>query len=101
MFQIFSLSVVTIVILSLVQVILLICVKNNDELSKKSKSIFFNNLLYIIICSAWCALMTIHSYTPPKIIETNTRPLVDTNIMIIDAVPDTSYIYTFHNFFVD
>ena len=56
--------------------------------------IFIIGLFYVIIALN-------EREVKPIVVETPGQPSVDTTINIIDGVADTSYIYTFPNYFVE
>lgn len=77
---------------------------NKSDPAKKKESRFSFALAtsVIFIIGLFCVLIALNEReVKPIVVETPGQPFVDTTINIIDGVADTSYIYTFPNYFVE
>lgn len=98
MLQIITLCAIVILVLFLVT--MLGINKCTPEKNTESKLSFALAAACVLVMGMFCYLICAQPATP-KVIETPGQPQIDTCIMIIDGVADTSYIYTFPNYFVD
>lgn len=98
MLQIITLCAIVILVLFLVT--MLGINKCTPEKNTESKLSFAMATACVLVMAMFCYLIGVKPVTP-KVIETPCQPQIDTCIMIIGGVADTSYIYTFPNYFVD
>ena len=73
---------------------------NKDVPEKRKASKFYLGLAIgvVIVIALFGFYLIKDSQSLPKVVETYCQPQIDTNIIIIDGKPDTTYIYTFPNF---
>ena len=103
--QIITLGFLAMVFIFLIEIIVLVSNKDNQHVKQRSKSLLTDAIIPIVVYCAFSVILIVNTfkmeYSTPKVVEPISQPQIDTTIVIIDGVADTTYTYTFPNFFVD
>lgn len=103
--QIIILGLLAMVFIFLIEIIVLVSNKDNPHVKQRSKRLLTDAIIPIGVYCAFSVILMVNVFkmenSTPKVVETISQPQIDTTITIINGFADTTYTYTFPNFFVD